>query len=74
MSRNSDSFMVDMLQRRIRELTDAGKLKQSYRMERGAPPDGGSWHLATDTTLIIEPEMYDLFVAHLKANTDTTPQ
>ncbi len=66
--------MVDMLQRRIRELIAAGKLKQSYRMERGAPPDGGSWHLATDTILILGPEMYDLFVAHLKATTDTTIQ
>jgi len=74
MSRNSDSFMVDMLQRRIRELTDAGKLKQPYRIERGEPPDGASWHLATDTTLIIEPEMYDLYVAHLKATTDPNIQ
>lgn len=65
---------IASLQRSLRKLTEAGKLKRPYRMERGKPPEGASWHLANDSTLIIEPELYDLFVAHLKATTDPTIQ
>lgn len=70
----TDSQKIANLQRRIRELTEAGKLRRPYAMERGTPPRGASWHLANDRTLIIEPSLYDLFVAHLKATIDPSIQ